>query len=126
MGRTIGTGGTVFDGGRMIPADQKDLGGFARDLQKFPLGEVMITPEAATVLSADEISKAVARHGRGDWGNVDSETRRENEGGIDYSRLAITSRYQSEECISFWVMTKPERKQTVVMLGSIEESPSYS
>jgi hypothetical protein len=126
MGRTIGTGGTGFEGGRMISADAKDLGGFVRNLQKFPLGEVVITPEAATVLSADEISKAVARHSRGDWGNVDTQTRRENEGGIGYSRLAITSRYQSERGISFWVMTKPERKQTVVMLGSIEESPSYS
>lgn len=129
MGRTRSPGGVGFEGGqgdRGNPREPGDVGDFVRSILKFPLGEVVPTPEAALVLSADEISKAVARHGRGDWGNVDSETRRENEGGIGYSRLAITSRYRSEEGISFWVMTKPERRQTVVMLGNIKESPSYS
>ena len=87
---------------------------------------MVITPEAALVLSADEISKAVARHGRGEWGFVDQDTRNENEGGIGHIRLAITSRYRSAGGIPFWMMTEPERRRTVVMLGTIEESSSYS
>ena len=125
MGRTIG-GGTRCKDGKNDSGDPANAGGFVRGLQKFPLGEVVITPEAALVLSADEVSKAVARHGRGDWGHVDADTRRENEGGIGYSRLAISSRYRSDDGLGFWVMTEPERRRTVVMLGSIEESSSYT
>ena len=129
MGRTRSPGGVGFEGGQGDRGDSRepgDVGDFVRSILKFPLGEVVTTPEAALVLSPDEVSKAIARHGRGDWGEVDAETRRENEGGIGYPRLAICSNYRSTDGISFWVMTEPERRRTIVMLGSVEESSSYT
>ena len=129
MGRTRSPDRTGIESSqeiRGVPREPGDVGDFVRSILKFPLGEVVTTPEAALVLSSDEVCEAVARHGRGDWGDVDADTRRENEGGIGYSRLAICSRYQSADGIHFWVMTEPERRRTVVTLGNVEESSSYT
>jgi hypothetical protein len=93
---------------------------------KFPLGAVMVTAEARELLSDAEIRRAIARHSQGDWGDVDDETRAENNGGIGYIRLSICSRYPAQKGGSFWVMTMPERQQTIVMLGTLEESSAYS
>lgn len=93
---------------------------------RFPMGAIMVTPEASAVLSRREISLAIARHSQGDWGDVDDETRAENNGGIGYVRLSICSKYPAEKGGAFWVMTMPERQQTIVMLGTVEESVAYN
>ena len=86
----------------------------------------MVTPEAFARLSTAEIERAIGRHAQGDWGDVDDETRAENNGGIGYVRLSICSKYPAEKGGTFWVMTLPERQRTIVMLGTLEESASYS
>ena len=93
---------------------------------RFPLGEIRVTAEAKAVLSRRKIDRAIDRHSQGDWGDVDDETKAENNGGIGYSRLSICSKYPAEKGGVFWVMTLPERQQTMVMLGTLEESAAYS
>lgn len=48
---------------------------------KFPLGRVTVTADARALIPASEIARAISRHGQGDWGEVDEETKSENEGG---------------------------------------------
>ena len=93
---------------------------------KFPLGRVTVTADAGARIPAPEIARAILRHGQGDWGEVDAETQAENEGGIGYARLSICSRYRTHQGDFFHVMTLPERQQTLVMLGTLEESVAYS
>ncbi len=90
---------------------------------RFPMGTITVTAQARAVLSEAEIRRALARHGQGDWGLVDEETKAENEGGIGYQRLSICSRYAAAKGGDFWVMTQPERQQTMVTLGTLQEFP---
>lgn len=93
---------------------------------KFPLGRVTVTADARDRIPAPEIVRAISRHSQGDWGEVDEETKAENEGGIGYARLCICSRYRTHHGDIFHVMTLPERHQTLVMLGNLDETASYS
>ena len=88
---------------------------------RFPMGTIKVTAQARAVLTEAEIRRALARHGQGDRGLVDEETKAENEGGIGYPRLAICSRYVAGKGGHFWVMTQPERQQTMVTLGTLPE-----
>jgi hypothetical protein len=45
----------------------------------FPLGNIYITPGAQAQLSHEDTLTALARHSRGDWGEVGTEDRNENE-----------------------------------------------
>lgn len=90
---------------------------------RFPMGTIKVTAKARAFLSEAEIRRALARHGQGDWGLVDEETKAENEGGIGCQRLSICSRYAAENGGDFWVMTLPEREQTTVTLGTLLEFP---
>jgi len=72
------------------------------------------------------MSEAISRHRSGDWGDVDDDTRAENQGGIGYAPLAICSHYQAANGTPFWVMTEPERRRTLILLGSLPESSSYT
>lgn len=92
----------------------------------FPLGRIEITPEADALLTPADIRQAIFRHRNGDWGEVDDDTRAENQGGIGYARLAICSHYKAANGSPFWVMTDPERQRTLILLGSIPESASYT
>ena len=46
---------------------------------KFPLGRVVVTPNAASWLPAEVIARALKRHQSGDWGDVAPCTAREND-----------------------------------------------
>ncbi len=92
----------------------------------FPLGEILVTEEVHRLASEAEIRRALGRHGHGDWGCVDRETKAENEGGIGYARLTICSKYSVRPGQYIWVMTLPERRRTVVTLGTLKETTSYT
>lgn len=46
---------------------------------RFDLGDFVLSPDVAQLLPYAEVSRLVLRHGRGDWGQVDARTRKENE-----------------------------------------------
>lgn len=81
----------------------------------FPLGRLMITTSALSVLSQEDISVALGRHMRGDWGEVDIDDWRANELSLnDCAR--ILSAYRSAKNIRFWIITEADRSQTTVLL----------
>jgi hypothetical protein len=83
--------------------------------QLFELGQVVTTPGALAALSADEIRKALARHHRGDWGEVGRHDWRTNEEALTEG-FRLFSVYRGENAEKFWVITEADRSSTCVLL----------
>ena len=81
---------------------------------KFPLGQVVITPNALEKLNSDDILNALNRHVLGDWGELDDEDRRENENSLK-NGFRLLSAYRSAGT-KFWIITEGNRQVTTVLL----------
>jgi hypothetical protein len=82
---------------------------------KFPLGRTVITQNARSVLSDEDVLAALAAHAAGDWGDLDAEDRAANERALlDDSRLV--SVYRSAAGVKFYVITEHDRSITTVLL----------
>lgn len=82
---------------------------------RFPLGLVVATPNALTVLSSEEIQSALGRHDTGDWGDVESEDWQANERALrEGGRLF--SVYHSRNAVKFWIITEHDRSLTTILL----------
>jgi len=82
---------------------------------KFAFGRIVATPNALSKIPNEEILAALARHVRGDWGDLGKEDRDANEQAlIDGGRLF--SRYWSSSGIKFWVITEADRSATTILL----------
>ena len=46
---------------------------------RFPLGRIVITPNALQSVPQPDVLAALRRHATGDWGEVDEHDHRENE-----------------------------------------------
>ena len=82
---------------------------------KLSLGEVIVTPGAALKLPAEDVTAAVHKHARGDWGELDFENSQLNdlrlqEGG------PIASIYRASNGVKFYVLTESDRSVTTVLL----------
>lgn len=84
---------------------------------RFSLGQVVSTPGASETLTREEMTAALGRHHRGDWGDVcrDDWTRNE-EALADEARLF--SVYHAKDGTKFWVITEADRSSTCVLLPS--------
>jgi hypothetical protein len=82
---------------------------------KFPLGRTVATPAVLSALSTGELSIAVNRHQRGDWGDVCPEDREENELALREG-FRLFSVYHSKAGTKFWVITEADRSATTVLL----------
>ena len=81
---------------------------------KFALGRVVITRNAASVLSGSAVQAALRRHAGGDWGNLDSEDVEENELSLREG-FRLLSAYRDGDT-KFWVITEADRSVTTVLL----------
>jgi len=84
-------------------------------LRKFDLGQTVITANAQSVLTPEEVNAALMRHARCDWGEVCAEDRKVNERGV-LEQGMILSAYQSAKGVKFWVITDPGHEVTTVLL----------
>ena len=82
---------------------------------KFPLGEIVITPNALASLPNDEVLLALSRHVSGDWGSLDKEDVQSNERAVERG-LRLFSRYHSKSGVKFWIITEHDRSKTTVLL----------
>ena len=82
---------------------------------KFCLGKLFITPGAMKELSPLEVSNAVGRHARGDWGEVGEEDWEENELSLREG-FRLLSSYRGGRDTKFWVITEYDRSVTTVLL----------
>jgi hypothetical protein len=83
----------------------------------FKLGRVVATPGAIEALShaGQTPWEFLARHARGDWGDVSEGDRQANDEAIkDSSRLL--SAYQTKTGTRLWVITEADRSSTCLLL----------
>lgn len=82
---------------------------------RFPLGQTVITANAHAVLPPESVLKALARHARADWGELDAEDKAANERALlEGSRLL--SAYVTAGGERFYVITEADRSVTTVLL----------
>lgn len=85
------------------------------DEPRFPVGQFVITSNAASRLTDDDVTSAIRRHVQGDWGEVCEEDRLENDRSlIEGSRLL--SVYDAQDGLRFWIITEADRSVTTVLL----------
>ena len=81
---------------------------------KFPLGEVVITANAARQLDTIAVHAALRRHAAGDWGNVCPEDAAENELSLKEG-FRLLSAYGTGQR-RFWIITEADRSVTTVLM----------
>ena len=78
----------------------------------FETGDLAASPGAIQAL----VREVIARHVRGDWGDLDEEDVQENEHSVS-RRLRILSAYVLPNTgIRVWVITEADRSVTTVLL----------
>ena len=81
---------------------------------KFPLGQIVITPNALEKLASDDILNALDWHVQGSWGDLDKDDKAENDIALEKG-FRILSAYSSND-IKFWIITEASREVTTVLL----------
>lgn len=82
---------------------------------KVQTGQVVITPNALGKLSSDDILNALNRHVVGDWGDLDTDDKLENDIALA-NGFRLLSAYTSSAGIKFWIITEAPRAVTTVLL----------
>ena len=84
---------------------------------RFPPGRVVATPGALWALAGAGVpaESLLARHLRGDWGELDGHDRRENERALALG-LRLLSSYAVAEDVRVWVITEADRSATTLLL----------
>ena len=81
---------------------------------RFPLGQIVITPNALARLKQDDILEGLRRHANGDWGEVCDEDRHENELSLrEGFRLLSVYRSGVEK---YWIISEADRSITTILL----------
>lgn len=106
-----GSGNPLNLSGIKAPAD----GPARRVFMPFPLGSIYITPGAMAALSNEDITKALDRHARGSWGDLDEHDRLENERAVR-NECRLLSAYHTATKVKFWVITEADRATTTILL----------
>jgi len=81
---------------------------------KFPLGQVVITPNAAQHLDTIAVHEALRRHAAGDWGDICPEDACENEHSLKEG-FRLHSAYGTGER-RFWLITEDDRSVTTILM----------
>ena len=87
------------------------------EAQLFPLGQIVATPGALEVLEASHQSPAefLARHAKGDWGELTADDIAENEFSLK-NGFRLLSSYVIASGHRLWVITEEDRSLTTLLL----------
>lgn len=83
----------------------------------FPLGQIVATPGALTALASvgADPRTYLARHARGDWGDLGDEDRAANDAALT-SEARILSAYTLPSDERLWIITEADRAYTTLLL----------
>ncbi len=82
---------------------------------RFELGRVVATPGALKLLDWPGALSLIARHRRGDWGDLKPDDREANERALaDGDRILSAYEVEGERV---WVITEADRSSTCVLLA---------
>lgn len=84
-------------------------------IQKFALGQVVITPGANAALDRQDVINSLTRHSSGDFGDVSEEDKALNEEAVDTGDR-ILSAYLDRNGEKFWIITEWDRSATTILL----------
>jgi hypothetical protein len=83
----------------------------------FSAGRLVATPGALALL--EQVNKSplefLARHLRGDWGDLCQEDKTENELSLKYG-FRLLSSYEVAETDKLWIITEADRSVTTLLL----------
>jgi hypothetical protein len=82
---------------------------------KFRMGRLVVTAGAIIALTPDDISRAIARHVSGDWGNLDEHDRKRNDESLEFGGRFF-SQYFAQDGTKFWIVTECDRSVTTILL----------
>ncbi|HXI65381.1 MAG TPA: hypothetical protein VNH14_12830 [Gemmatimonadales bacterium] len=82
----------------------------------FALGRLFATPGAlrAVVESGDDLFPYLARHARGDWGDVDNEDWLLNDQAVR-AGTRLLSAYRLRDGTRIWIITEADRSATTLL-----------
>jgi hypothetical protein len=81
---------------------------------KFPLGQVVITPNALRQIPTLIVREALRRHAAGDWGDLEPEDAIENDLSLKQG-FRLLSAYGTGSG-RFWIITEADRSVTTVLM----------
>ena len=83
----------------------------------FDMGKIVSTPGALDALerAGQSPGEFLAKHVRGDWGEVDAEDKTANDAAVQEGSR-ILSAYRLNTQIKLWVITEADRSSTCLLL----------
>ena len=84
-------------------------------IPKFPLGEIVITSGALAKIKRGDIQAALRRYQRGDWGEAEPESRRQNNERVEKGGT-LASIYQDSHGVKFYIIIEADRSVTTILL----------
>lgn len=88
---------------------------FQDQRQRFSLGRVVATSNAAANLDELSVQIAIRRHALGDWGELDAHDRAENEAALQNDNR-ILSAYRDCRGTKFFIITEWDRSVTTILM----------
>ena len=82
---------------------------------KFPLGQLVTTPNALNRLTQDDTLSGIIRHQAGDWGDIGEDDRKENDLSLEKG-FRLFSVYHTTKGVKFWIITEADRSATTFLL----------
>lgn len=84
---------------------------------KISLGQCVATPGALEALreAGQSAQDFLARHARGDWGEVCKDDAEENELSVEHG-FRILSAYRTRNGQRLWIITEADRSATTILL----------
>jgi len=87
---------------------------------KFPLGQLVMTRGVADLVASNAAfakfcTDSLYRHASGDWGNLSSEDKTENELALKSGDLRIFSAYETKGLPRIWIITEADRSATTTL-----------
>lgn len=80
----------------------------------FNLGQVVITANAANILTPSDILLGILRHASGDWGTICPDDAALNDEAV-VACDRILSSYGTEDR-TFWIITEADRSATTILM----------
>lgn len=83
----------------------------------FPFGQIVATPGALAALekAGQRPGEFLARHGTGDWGDVDEHDNKENQLSVERG-FRLLSSYFTNANDKIWLITEADRSATTLLL----------
>ena len=90
---------------------------------RFSLGQIVATPGALSAIAdaGQQPAEFLARHQRGDWGDLDADDKRANDAAIAHEgdpdrQDRILSAYRTSKGVRIWIISERDRSATTVLL----------